>query len=146
MNEAMETTSFLDDMKRPALTIAPIGMPTGLVDGEALPAKVRRMLPFVQVANAAASAAADAYGVTPDDIYGPRRYATLAAARHMAMFVTRHITGASYPEISKHFGRRDHGSAVHACVTIQAYMDVYPAIRAIVSSIQSKVVAAISKP
>jgi chromosomal replication initiator protein len=31
------------------------------------------------------------------------------------MYLARHISGASYAEIGRHFGNRDHTTVLHAC-------------------------------
>lgn len=51
---------------------------------------------------------AHATGVTVLDIDSRRRTAGVVFPRHVAMYLARHMTEASYPEIGRKFGRRDH--------------------------------------
>lgn len=52
------------------------------------------------------------YGVRPSYITGPRRYRTLIEPRHVAMFLCRDLTEASYPEIGRAF-HRDHTTVIN---------------------------------
>lgn len=45
-----------------------------------------------------------------------------ARPRQIAMYLTRDLTGASFPEIGRRFGGRDHTTAIHACRLIQSLM------------------------
>jgi chromosomal replication initiator protein len=55
------------------------------------------------------------FGVTLADLRGKSRQQTVAEARGLAMYVARQITGASYAEIGRQFGNRDHTTVLHAC-------------------------------
>jgi chromosomal replication initiator protein len=48
-----------------------------------------------------------------DDILGTSRKAPIVHARHIAVFVTREITGDSWKHIGSQFGDRDHTSMMH---------------------------------
>lgn len=58
-------------------------------------------------------AAAYVYGVDQADLVGPRREHRLVVARQAAMYVARRDAGASYPEIGRCMGGRDHTTALH---------------------------------
>jgi len=53
-------------------------------------------------------------GITEPDLISPRRAAATVRARHVAMYLARHLTGASYPQIAAAFGDRDHTSVIYA--------------------------------
>lgn len=55
---------------------------------------------------------ARAYGMTEDDLTGPRRSRRYAWPRHIAMMVARHHTCRSWDRIGKVFNR-DHSSIIH---------------------------------
>jgi chromosomal replication initiator protein len=55
------------------------------------------------------------FGVTLSDLRGKSRQQTIAEARGLAMYVARQLTGASYAEIGRQFGNRDHTTVLHAC-------------------------------
>lgn len=65
------------------------------------------------------------FNILVKDLTGKRRTKNIAAARHIAMFLCREITGHSYPEIGRLFGGRDHSTAIHAykCVDKKARED-----------------------
>ncbi len=57
------------------------------------------------------AATATAFEVSPEELRGASRSRSVARARHVAMALTREITGASYPEIGRAF-RRDHSTVL----------------------------------
>ena len=64
------------------------------------------------VCELAASAAAEAFGTTPEAILSSERTQNVSDARAVAMTVARE-TGLSLPAIGQHFNK-DHGSVIHA--------------------------------
>ena len=66
-------------------------------------------------------AAANASGLTVDELCGPGRHEPLVIWRHAAMAVARQQvcqrdgTQISFPAIGHAFGRRDHTTVMHAC-------------------------------
>lgn len=67
-------------------------------------------------------AVADTYGLTVDELVGPRRARPLVTARHVAMYLIRSLTDYSYPSIGKVFGGRDHSTVISAVDKISAQM------------------------
>src|SRR5438477_4446696 len=57
---------------------------------------------------------AEARQVKPQDIKGDRRQQNIARARQVAMYLTRKITGLSYPVIGEKFGGKDHSTVINA--------------------------------
>ena len=55
------------------------------------------------------------YGVTVDGLRSQARYARLVAPRHLAMYLSRELTGHSLLAIGRQFGNRDHSSIIHGC-------------------------------
>ena len=49
------------------------------------------------------------------ELKGKSRQQSIADARGLAMFLVRRLTLASYAEIGRHFGNRDHSTVLHAC-------------------------------
>lgn len=64
-------------------------------------------------AEACVTLAAEAYGVTRDDILLTRRRRRHVHARWVAMVAARELTGWSYPDLGELFGR-DHTSIMYA--------------------------------
>jgi chromosomal replication initiator protein len=58
------------------------------------------------------------YGLRMNDFLSPRRARTVARPRQLAMYLAKHLTTASLPEIGRAFGGRDHTTVAHAVRTI----------------------------
>ena len=67
-------------------------------------------------------ATADVFDFSLDQITGGSRRRPLVDARQIAMYVTRHMTDLSYPEIGRAFGNRDHTTVIHAVRKIEHHM------------------------
>lgn len=61
-----------------------------------------------------------ARGVTVAELKNQSRKRPLVIIRQEAMALSRELTGHSYPSIGKHFGDRDHTTALHAYRKIKA--------------------------
>ncbi|MDP8254945.1 MAG: chromosomal replication initiator protein DnaA [Candidatus Alcyoniella australis] len=57
---------------------------------------------------------ADYYHVKVHDLRGHRKPKIIAHPRQVAMYLSRKITEASYPEIGQRFGGKDHSTVIHA--------------------------------
>jgi chromosomal replication initiator protein len=53
------------------------------------------------------------------DLQGKRRHRSIASARQICMYLTRHLTNHSLGEIGGYFGGRDHTTVLHAVRTIE---------------------------
>jgi hypothetical protein len=58
------------------------------------------------------AAVAEAYGLTVRALCDASRRRPLPEARHLAMLLARQYTEASFPEIARALGRRDHSTAM----------------------------------
>ncbi len=58
---------------------------------------------------------ADYYRVRVSELDSPSRKASHVRPRQMAMYLARHLTRHSLPEIGEQFGGRDHTTVLHAC-------------------------------
>jgi chromosomal replication initiator protein len=65
---------------------------------------------------------AEHFDVRIADMTGKRRTANIAFPRQVAMYLARRHTKASLHEIGETFGRRDHGTVLHACKTVSVRM------------------------
>ena len=54
------------------------------------------------------------FGVTQAALTGPSRRTSLVAARNAAVYLARRLTGASYAQIGRSLGGRDHTTIMHA--------------------------------
>lgn len=66
---------------------------------------------------------ADRFHLTPEDLCGKRRTATISLARQIAMFISRKLTNHTLQEIGKRFGGRDHGTVIHAMHTVETLLE-----------------------
>ena len=57
---------------------------------------------------------ANYFNVRINDIKSSQRKKTLTLPRHVAMYLCRHLTSLSYPEIGLAFGGKDHATVMHA--------------------------------
>ncbi len=73
--------------------------------------------------------------VKPNDIMGDRRQQGIARARQVAMYLTRKITGLSYPAIGEKFGGKDHSTVINAEQRIETLMVEDHALRQTVESL-----------
>lgn len=71
--------------------------------------QLRRSIPAVLEVAAAVS------GYSVEDLVGRHRGRRLAIWRNAAMLAARRLTSASYPEIGRAFGGRDHTTVMSAC-------------------------------
>ena len=55
------------------------------------------------------------FHVKMNELKSRRRSKTLVHPRQIAMYLCRELTDASYPEIGRHFGGKDHTTIIHAC-------------------------------
>ena len=69
------------------------------------------------------TAVADTYGLTVDELIGPRRARPLVTARHVAMFLMRDLLpDYSYPMIARVFGDRNHTTVIAGVEKIKAQL------------------------
>ena len=56
---------------------------------------------------------AEHYNIRLSDMIGPKRLRTIARPRQVAMYLAKHMTTRSLPEIGRRFGGRDHTTILH---------------------------------
>lgn len=57
---------------------------------------------------------AEKYGVKLSDLKSPKKNKNLAFSRQIAMYLSRKLTNASYPDIGEKLGGRDHSTIIYA--------------------------------
>ncbi len=62
------------------------------------------------------------FKISTDEITGVSRKAPIVEARHVAVYITREITGDSWKHIGSQFGNRDHTSMMHGYQKVQELM------------------------
>ena len=77
--------------------------------------------------------------VSADSITGDSRRRPIVDARQAAMYVARHTTDLSYPDLGRAFGGRDHTTVIHAVSKIERLMGEKAEVRQRVLSIRALV-------
>lgn len=73
------------------------------------------------------------------DLKSRRRSKTLVHPRQIAMYLCRELTDASYPEIGRHFGGKDHTTIIHACRQVAKAKDADSALNATLESLKEQI-------
>lgn len=79
------------------------------------------------------------YGVTISDLKSGRRTAKVVLPRQIAMYICRHVTNKSFPDIGRRFGDRDHTTVLSAVNKIERLRKADPEIDALVKSIAEEI-------
>lgn len=82
------------------------------------------------------------YSLRVSDMSSKRRTRNLSLPRHIAMYLCRKHTTASYPEIGYQFGGRDHSSVIHAAHVVSSKLSIDPSMREAVEEIERKLFSA----
>jgi len=93
------------------------------------------------VCRQAAIAVAKHFGLTLGELKGKSRRQAVADARGLAMYVTRQLTGASYAEIGRQFGNRDHTTVLHAFQKLAAAVARDRSMRQLVEELAAQIVS-----
>jgi chromosomal replication initiator protein len=73
------------------------------------------------------------------DLRGPTRQQNIVQARSLAMYLCRELTGASYAEVGRHFGGRDHSTAMHACRKMAKQIAADPSFKEVADDLSSQI-------
>lgn len=78
------------------------------------------------------------FGVSLQQIRSTSRKHPLPLARHVALWLGRALTGASYPELGRRTGGLDHSTVMYACRRVASLLGTDPAIRETVLSLRDR--------
>jgi len=81
---------------------------------------------------------ADYHHLRLADMVSKRRPANIAFPRQIAMYLSRMLTSHSLQEIGETFGGRDHGTVIHACKTVENYMEQDESVKRTVDYLQKQ--------
>ncbi len=84
-------------------------------------------------------AVAERFHVKTSDLKSRRRSKTLVHPRQIAMYLCRELTDASFPEIGRHFGGKDHTTIIHACKQIAKAKEADAGLRATLDSLKAQI-------
>ena len=77
------------------------------------------------------------FGLKLADLKGDKRHRSVVVPRMVAVYLTRKHTGASYPEIGRAFGGRDHSTIIHACHRIEWLLQTDVAVQTAAAAIET---------
>ena len=63
------------------------------------------------------------FNIKVSDLKSPKRLKALVLPRQIAMYLSRNLTSASYPEIGERFGGKDHSTIIHAIKKIEKMIE-----------------------
>ena len=81
---------------------------------------------------------AEHFEVRPADMAAKRRSANIVFPRQVAMYLARRHTKASLQQIGETFGRRNHGTVLHACKTVSVRMKREDLVRQTIESFDTQ--------
>jgi chromosomal replication initiator protein len=80
------------------------------------------------------------FSVRIADLKGQRRHKGIARPRMIAMYLSRELTGASFPEIGLRFGGKDHSTVINACKRMSSIQEEDPELRATITQLRAQLV------
>ncbi len=78
------------------------------------------------------------YGIALEEMTGCRRTQNLVMPRQVAMYLCRQLLSASFPEIARNFGGRDHSTVIYACTKMEETMKMDQKVRTVVDELASR--------
>jgi len=84
-------------------------------------------------------AVASRFHVKIAELKSRRRSKTLVYPRQIAMYLCRELTDASFPEIGRHFGGKDHTTIIHACKQITKARETDGTLKATLESLKEQI-------
>jgi chromosomal replication initiator protein len=103
---------------------------------ETLGAAITRPREIITVDNVI-KAVANYYGLKPSDIKSERRHKSVATPRAVAMYISRHHTKDSYPDLARAFGGKHHTTVISAVQKIIERIKDDASLRSEVHAIES---------
>ena len=84
----------------------------------------------------------DYYSVTLNEMVGPTRKREITIPRQVAIYLTREMTGMSFPQIGTVFGGRDHTTIMHSWKVMESNMKSDPGMKSLVDKVKRQVESA----
>lgn len=80
------------------------------------------------------------YRIGEADLMGPSKVRKFSKPRQLGMFLSRELTGKSYPLIAQRFNRSDHTTVVYACQAVAARLEKSQILRESADAIRRMVI------
>jgi chromosomal replication initiation ATPase DnaA len=106
------------------MATAPAAKPKKRFQEDPLPDGLARQIELVKAANPRIPMrdiqhyVASYFRLSVGELTDSRMFRRQARPRQLAMFLCRHLTPRSYPEIGRMFGGRNHTTVMHACAKV----------------------------
>ncbi|MFH1262436.1 MAG: chromosomal replication initiator protein DnaA [Pseudomonadota bacterium] len=84
---------------------------------------------------------AEFFNLNVSDLKSPRRHKVVALPRQIAMYLSRKLTPASFPEIGERFGGKDHTTVMHGVSKIDRVLASDPRIRSTLAAIEQSLLS-----
>lgn len=78
------------------------------------------------------------FGLSVEDLVGPKRDKEIVVPRQIAMYIIRSELHLSFPKIARELGRKDHTTAIHSVEKIDKEQSYDPDVRAAIGDIKEK--------
>ena len=114
---------------QPTISMAQSVIRDILNDDQPLPVTIDKII--TEVANV--------YGVSADDMRSNKRSSVVSAARKIAIFIVREVTGMSLTDIGKEFGGRDHSTIVYAIKNVEDNIQKDESLKGLIDDIMKNV-------
>ena len=82
---------------------------------------------------------ANRFHIKVSDLKSKRRTKTLVHPRQIAMYLCRELTDASFPEIGRDFGGKDHTTIIHACKQVQKSLETDTSLQTMIDGITKEI-------
>ncbi|MBH0192389.1 MAG: chromosomal replication initiator protein DnaA, partial [Nitrospira sp.] len=79
------------------------------------------------------------FHVKMTELKSRRRSKTLVHPRQIAMYLCRELTDASYPEIGRQFGGKDHTTIIHACRQVAKARETDTVLHTTIETLKEKI-------
>ena len=79
------------------------------------------------------------FNVKVAELKSKRRTKTVVHPRQIAMYLCRELTDASFPEIGREFGGKDHTTIIHACRQIEKALEKDNTLRATLDNLKDEI-------
>lgn len=83
-------------------------------------------------------AVASKFGLPVEELTSASRRRELSQPRHIAMYLSRKLTGSSLPEIGRKFGGRDHSSVLAGCRNVESALKIDNRIVLLVDELEAR--------
>jgi chromosomal replication initiator protein len=79
---------------------------------------------------------AEKFGLSLNDLKGPKRTQKIVLPRQLAMYIAREITEYTTTEVGEYFGGRDHTTVMHSCKMIEERVQTDPSFESTIESLK----------